>query len=299
MPPVDTPLGSPTPPPATPPAGTPPAAPTLTAAPEWAKDWNVAPEVGDWMSKSGLKTPADFASSFMATKKLVGHDPANIIVKPKEGDSTAMMAALRGLGAQEKPEGYELKAGEGQSQEFLDTAAGWFAELGVPKALAAGLVERWNKYAGETDARMAAEFDKTAGAEVTALMKEWGGEFDRNKTAAVAARDAAGLTPEQGRAIEQAIGVGAATKMFAKLGEHLVEAKFKGAGPGAAFGTDNPEAARAELQALRGDKAFVARWNAGDVEARKKIAELDAIIAAAMPDPATTRAPNVRAAAKV
>lgn len=281
-----------TPPAATPPATTPAAPPAtppaLAAAPDWAKDWNVAPEVGDWLGKAGFKTPADFASSAMATKKLVGHKPEDIIVRPKDGDQTALVAALRALGAPEKPEGYEFKAGEGEDAAFLSTAAGWFAELGVPKAVAAGLVEKWNEHAKASIAKASADaeadFAKRSEADVAALEAEWGDNYERNTMAAKLAMVDAGLTPEDGKALAQALGLKRATAMLAKFGEHMVESKFKGAGPGSGnFGALTAEQAKAQLGDLRKDAAFMKRWSAGDTEARKQVADLNSVIANAMP----------------
>lgn len=278
------------------PAPTPGDPPAMAAAPEWAKEWGLAPDVADWMSKTGFKTPADLASSAHATKKLVGHRPEDVIVRPKDGDTAAMIKALRALGAPEKPEDYGLTPPDGDDGAFLKTATGWFAELGVPKSVAAGLAERWGAYVKQSSEAQAEAFAKDAAAGDAALRQAWGQDYERNATAARAGLTAAGLTAEQGRAIEIAIGVKAATEAFAKLGGHLVEPKFRGhdAG-GSGFGAKTAAEAQAELSALRADRAFGARFAAGDVDARKRVADLNLVIASAMPDRQAGRAGAVAA----
>jgi hypothetical protein len=266
-------------------------APPAANAPDFAKEWNVAPEVGTWMGESGFKTPADFASAFMATKKLVGHDPANIIVKPKEGDSAARLAALRALGAPANAADYGFKAPEGGDEKFMNAAAAKLAELGIPKAEAAALFGWFNETQAAQAAGAVEASESKRIAEFTEFKTKLGGEYGRVEAQARAAAREAGLTPDQGVALETALGVEGATMLMAKLGAHFVEAAWKGGDQERAglFGV-TPEGAQAELDALRIDKGFQVRFANGDVDARKKVAALIAIIADATPTPATANA---------
>lgn len=272
-------------------------APSLAAAPEFARDWGLVPEVGDWMTRSGFKTPADFASGFMATKKLVGHDPKDVIVRPKEGDATARLAVMRALGAPEKAADYGLKPPEGVDGKFLEVATGWFAELGIPKAEAAGLVERWNAYGAAQQKASDEQFAAERKAGLDALKAKHGDGMGRLAAEATAATRQAGLTDEQVRAIEDVLGVGPATEFMAKLGKPFVESAFKGADSKGGTFDLTLDQIDAEIDALRADKAFVARWNAGDVEARKKIAALNELKASKMPTMATANATPMSAGA--
>lgn len=276
--------------PATAPGAAPATAPATAAAPDWAKDWNVAPEVGEWLGKAGYKTPADFASSAMATKKLVGHDPASIIVAPKEGDSAARLAALRKLGAPEKAEDYGFKAPEGGDAKLVEWFGKTAAELGIPKAEAAGLFDRWNAYVGEQVAGQAEAQEAARAAQFAEFKAKAGANYGRIEQEARAAMREAGLTGEQGIALEQALGIEGATMMMAKLGKHFVETAFKGGdGAGGSFAV-TLEQAQAQLAALRADKAFVTRFSNGDVDARKQIAALTEMIANLTPTVATANA---------
>lgn len=275
---------------ATAPATATPAAKTTPVMPDFAKDWNVAPEVGTWMGEAGFKTAADFASSAMATKKLVGHDPETIIVAPKEGDSAARLAALRKLGAPEKPEDYGFKAPEGGDAKLVEWFGKTAAELGIPKAEAAGLFTKWNEYVAGQVAGQAEALEAQRAEQFEAFKAKAGAGYGRIEAEAKAAMREAGLTPEQGIALEAVLGVEGATMVFAKLGKHFVEAAFKGGdGAGGNFAVTLDQA-QAQLKALRDDKAFVARWGAGDVDARKQISALTEMIANMMPTPTTANA---------
>jgi len=291
---TQTPLAAPaaTAPTSTTPATTTPASAAPAAnAPDFAKDWNVAPEVGTWMGESGFKTPADFASAFMATKKLVGHDPANVIIKPKEGDSAARLAILKTLGAPEKPADYGLKLPEGGDPKFKEAAETWMHQAGIPKPEAAALYDAFNKYAAERNASQAEASEAARVAEYNAFREKVGNDYGRLEAEARAAAKQAELTPDEGLALEMGLGVERATTIMAKLGKHFVETAFKG-GEAERGGQFNftPEAARAQREMLMADPHFSRRWNLGDVDARKQIAALVSIEADGTPGPATANA---------
>lgn len=274
-----------------------PAAPALAEAPEFAKGVSLEPEVADWLSKSGAKDWAGVASVAYSTKKLVGHDPSNIIVRPKEGDSQALRAVMRNLGAPEKGADYGFKVPEGGDPKFAEWAGNTLAEIGIPKAQAAALFEAWNAYAAERSGALTAASDEKRASDFTAFKAKMGDGFGRVAAEAQAAMREAELTPEEGLAMESILGVERATTIMAKLGKHFVEAAFKG-GEGGGSGFDvSPERAQAELDMLRSDKAFIERWNKGDVDARKKVQQLTAIIANAMPTMATANATPMAAGA--
>jgi len=272
-------------------------APTPANAPDFAKDWNVAPEVGTWMAEAGYKTPADFASSAWATKKLVGHDPANIIVKPKEGDGAARLAALRALGAPANAADYGLKAPEGGDPKLAEWAGQAFAEAGIPKPEATAIFDKWNAKVAEINAAQADAAEAGRVEQFNAFKARVGDGFGRMAAEAREAAKLVDMTIEEEVALQNTFGPERAITMMAKLGAHRVETAFKGGDPARAgmFGT-TAEAAQAEIDFLKANpnhpdaRAFSNPNDPRHGEIRQKVASLLAIAADGMATPATANA---------
>lgn len=186
------------------------------------------------------------------------------------------------LGRPEKPDGYEIKAPDGDAGEFLRTATGWFHEIGVPKGMARALAGKWNEYVGaqqEADVgRWNQRFDKEHGD----LKGEWKGE-DYNKNIDLSKRvmKAMGLSQQDLQAVERALGPKQFHMAFARFGGMVGEHRFVG-GEGDKQFAMSSEGAKTRLAELQKDAAFTAKLTAGDVDAKAEWTRLHQV---AFPEP--------------
>jgi hypothetical protein len=265
------------------PAGGDPTGGVNGAAPQ---DWTTGfpDEVRGVIQTKGWKGPADVVGSYQNLEKLLGADKAGrAIVPPKDDAAPEEWAAFYGkLGRPEKADGYKLPVPDGDAGEFAATAASWFHEAGLTAKQAETLAAKWNDHMGGTLQSQQAEFEQKAAIDLQELQKEWGGQFEANSELARRAIREAGLSQDEGKAIERALGLGKAAKVFAFLGKQFAEAPMKG-GEGAGRGTfgATPADAKARIAALKADPDWSARYLKGDADARGEFNRLHQI---AFPD---------------
>lgn len=247
------------------------------AAPDWMG--SLADEVKGFVQTKGWKGPADVIGSYQNLEKLLGADKAGrALVPPKDDAAAEEWASFYGkLGRPESPDGYKLAAPEGDTGEFAKVAAGWFHEAGLTAKQAEALQAKWNEHVGGTLTRQQAEFEQKAAIDVQELQKAWGDKFEAQTELARRAIREAGLSAEEGVAIERALGVRKAAEVFAFLGKQFAEAPIKGGeGSRASFGA-TPEAAKARINSLKADKEWTAKYLNGDAEARAEFERLHQI----------------------
>lgn len=119
------------------------------------------------------------------------------------------------------------------------------------------------------------EFGQKAEQEMTAVQQAWGNQYDE-KTAA-GQRAAAALIPHESKEqlqevlhkMEGALGTKFTMEFWANLGERMGEHGFiSGGAPNG--GEQTPEAAKAEIRVLQGDKEFAKKVANGDADATAK-----------------------------
>ena len=180
-----------------------------------------------------------------------------------------------GLAAPEKAEDYGFTAMEGVDPEFAQTAQGWMHELGVPPKMATALAEKWNAFANAQREGLLREASEETAAELGRLQGEWGARYDERVEIARRAVRQFGFSEEQLAAMETSLGAGDLYRKFYDIGMRLNEGAFI---EGFAV---SPEAARAQHAELMSDKAFMAKYLAGDLAARKRMSDLNLIISGA------------------
>lgn len=244
-------------------------------------DWlaSMPEDARGFVQTKGWKSPADVLGSYQNLEKLLGADKAGrAIVPPKDDASPEEWQAFYGkLGRPETPDGYKLPVPEGDSGEFAKTAAAWMHEAGLNSKQAEALAGKWNEFQTAQLQAAEAEFAQRAAVDVQDLQRAWGEKFEANAELARRAIREAGLSPEEGMAVERALGVKKAAEVFAKLGQQFAEAPMKGGeGQRGSFG-DTPESAAARIKALQADQDWVARYIGGDTEARAEMERLHKI----------------------
>ena len=178
----------------------------------------------------GWKGPEDAIQSYTNLEKLLGADKAGrAIVPPKDDAPAEEWGAFWGkLGRPETPEGYKIETPEGMPQEFAQAAAQKFHELGIPAKQAQALVAFNNEFVAKQIAEQEAAADQQAILDVQDLQKAWGPNYEANAELARRAAREAGLSAEEGKTLERALGVKRAAEVMLNLGKPYAEAQFKG-----------------------------------------------------------------------
>jgi hypothetical protein len=249
------------------------------AAPQ---DWTAGFDDGTrgLIQTKGWKTPGDAIASYANLEKLLGADKAGrAVVPPKEDASPDEWSQFyQRLGRPEKADGYKLPVPDGDAGSFAQTAAQWFHEAGLSAKQAEMLAGKWNEHMGGQMNQQAAQYEQQSALDLQDLQKEWGQQFEANAELARRARREAGLTDQEGQAIERALGLKKAAHVFAFLGKQFAEAPMKGgegAGRGSFGGT--PEDAKARIAALKNDAGWTSKYLAGDADARSEFERLHRI----------------------
>lgn len=243
-------------------------------------DWNTSvtdESVRNWVVAKGFKDVSALAQSSLNQEKLLGVPADQIVKLPKDDTPEAWNAVYDRMGRPKEAKDYGLPVPEGDKGEFASTASQWFHEAGLSARQARAVAEKWNEYTtGLSKTQQEANIARD-NAEGQKLKADWGGEYDNNVKLVDTAATSFGMTQEQLVALKQAMGPAAAMKFMQSIGSKLgVEGDFV-VGEGRANTANTPETATARIAALKKDKGFIARFAAGDVDARSEIARLHKI----------------------
>jgi len=233
-------------------------------------------QIKEWASVKGLKSPEAAAQTAWHLEKLLGADKAGRgVIWPKdETDVDGWSGIYNKLGRPESPDGYGLSVEEGQDDSFLKAITPKMHELGLTKKQAQGLADVNNQFLAKHNEAIESEWAEKSNEQFAALQKEWGNDFERNAEMAKRALNYAGLTKDQGVALERALGVDVASKMLSFFGANYVEH----ASPGHFnTGGDNTASARARISDLKQDADFAKRLYNGDASAKSEWDKLHTI----------------------
>ena len=261
--------------PTTPPAGgsTPPS--STTPPSDWTSGLN--DDFKGYVQNKGFKDPTAVLDSYRNLEKLMGAPKERLLKLPeKMDDDAAMMEIYNKLGRPEKADDYNLPVPAGMDDSFAKWAKGSFHEMGLTKGQAEKFGGKWNEYVqSQVAARQEAAKTKIT-AEVESLKKEWGMAHDQNVNVAKNAAKAFGVTEEMINKMEATIGFAPLMKFMHGIGSKLGESNFVGgnSGGGSFSGAMAPGIAQAQIQALKQDPGFTAKYVAGDSEARAKMEHL-------------------------
>lgn len=196
---------------------------------------------------------------------------------PKEGDTEGLKKLHAALGVPETPEKYTFgELGKTLPPEVVKQWAPEFHKLGVSDKQAAGLIASVSAQAAAAQAAQDAAFLKASDEGFEALKLEWGDKFEGNLDLAgrgmrKLSEKLGGLTADQVKGMEKAIGARGVHMLGLIMGEHSVEAGFVFSN-GQNVGMSK-EGARAELQAMMQDGAIAkALTNRRDPNHQKHLA---------------------------
>lgn len=234
----------------------------------------------------GWKSPDDALSSYFNLESKLGAPPDRLLKLPEKPDDPAWQEIHKKLGfaAPESPDEYELPVPEGFSDDYAKAIAAKAKELGVPKHMLKGLSEFNNEFVKTALDAQEKAAKEAHDAALAKLRVDWGGNYEPSMALAQRAEEQVmseiGLSSE---AIDAWRGAdpGGYYKLLAYMGSKMGEARrIEGSGSAESAVAMSPEAARAKLSQLMGDKDWFKRWDAGDHNARTEFSRLNQIIAA-------------------
>lgn len=252
--------------------GTPDGATSATAPTSTGNWWDNIEDsdLKGYVANKGWKDSTELARGYQNLEKLLGSEK---LPMPKGDDDVEGWNKLyTKLGRPETPEGYGIKAAEGQDPTLANAAASKFHELGLTEKQGQALTNWWAEQSqGLLDAQSAAQAQSAEQA-IAELKNEWGNKYDENIELGRRAAREYGLDADALGKIEGALGTKGLLDLMAKIGRGQGEAEFIGQGK-TSFGM-SPEAARARIQALKGDAEWTSRYLKGDADARAELERL-------------------------
>lgn len=227
-----------------------------------------------YLQNKGWTEPAQVVDGYKNLEKLLGADRAgNTVILPKADAAPEELGKFYDrLGRPTDAAGYKIPVPEtGGSPEFAKAAAGKFHELGLTQKQGEALAGWWNEQAGSATQAQQVQAQQKFQADDAQLRTDWGQAYQQNLTQAQAAARGLGVTPEQIDAMSAAMGHKATMEHFQKIGSRMGESDFVTGDKLEKFGNAlTPGQAKAEIQGLRDDKAFVAKLLSKDAEATAK-----------------------------
>lgn len=239
-------------------------------------------EMKGYISTKGFKDPGTMADSYRNLEKLIGVPQERVMKLPEKfyGDDGKLTPEGRQiyerLGAPKDPKEYgldKLIPKEGGDPKLMEHFSGVFQEAGVPKSAAEKIVSSWNEYqAQQTTVMKEAALQKFKDSNA-ALVKDWGAAFEQNTQIAIEGKKRMGHDDKTVDALSTVLGHAETMKLYRQLGSAVGESAFV-SGRAAPTGPVDPSTARAQIAALKSDRAFVTKYNNGDAEAVAKLTRL-------------------------
>jgi hypothetical protein len=241
--------------------------------PEWVKDWE--PEDRGIIEKKGWKDPKDLYKSYRELERTLGHD--KIVLPKDDADPKAWDGVYNKLGRPESPDKYI--APKDADPEMFKAIAPQLHEAGLNQKQLEKITEGYNKFAQDAVAKQTQQWLDDQATAQRKLESEWGArtpqEIEHNRRALRAL----------GMSIDEAQGYmrGGSEKFLRLLNMagHMIAEDNSGditSDETLGFGR-TPNRAAAELQELRGNDAFMARYRKGDPAAKAKYDNLIKITA--------------------
>lgn len=253
-----------------------PETPAAPAAPEAPWFGNVSEDLKGYIENKQWSGPEDVITGYRNLEKLTGVPADRMLKLPGEGAEQAEWDSVWSrLGRPDKPEGYGFEAKEGQDAALLEWAQTAFHELGLPKATAAALMQKYEELGTSILQNEETAYQERTAKEATDLKKEWGAAFEQNAGVAKSAAVRLGIDGATIDKLERVLGFSGTMKLFHDIGSRTGEGDFVGSGSGGNHtGIMTPSAARNRIAALRNDPAFVQRYTSHETGAMEEMKRL-------------------------
>ncbi|MBM4071985.1 MAG: hypothetical protein FJ271_24125 [Planctomycetes bacterium] len=229
-----------------------------------------------WVQTKGFREPIDALNSYRNLEKLIGADKAGrtVLLPAKWDDAAEVGAFFDKLGRPKEPGGYTMPK-EGVDAEMATWAQSTFHEAGLTQRQAELVIGKWQDLIGKKTTAAQEAYRAGVAQEEAALKKEWGAAYDDQVKKARAVAKIFGVDEAIVNRLEGELGFGDLMRFFSDLARRVGEDPLeRGQGQQSFDGAMTPDAAKAELTRLGGDKEFVRRYLAHDTDASKKMEQV-------------------------
>lgn len=260
-----------------------PAASPVTSEPSSTPAQGQPADGGGWLASlpedlkgvaehKGWKDPADALRSYQHLEQTFGADRAGrTLVLPKDGgDSEGYEKIYSALGRPDDPTGYELTSMFGEDvvdESLVGAMSKAMHDAGLSKTQAQKIGEGYQELFKSAQAEAEAAYQAEVAEVMSSMPQETIEQARRGfRLFRLPPQEAAGV----GAALERALGVKAATELFARLGMAAGEDRPVTGAEAVSFGGDPKQ----RIDQLLADKDFSARYLAGDRDAKQRIDDL-------------------------
>lgn len=233
----------------------------------------------------GWDTADKALTGYRNLEKHMGLPPERLAKIPDKEDAAGWSEFNKRFGwaAPEKAEDYAFKAPDGADGSLLNPMAEKMLKRGVPAEMARGLIEDWYGLQAEYGTVADQQIEAANAREAAELKTEWGANYDGLMQLGARAEKEfgakAGLNEDQMLLLKDTLGPKAYHKLWAEIGSGLGEAEFVDGKVDQMAMT--PDAAKAKLAQLSGDREWFKRYEAGGVKERQEYQALRDIVARA------------------
>ena len=246
-----------------------------TGAPAATPSWTdgLGEDATAMIQNKGWKGVGDVLNSYRNLEKFAGGAKNLVELPGDDADEDAISSFYAKLGRPDSPDNYGFQAPDGADAE-LD---GWFRNVahqnGLSDKQAASLYNAWNEMSVSRVEAMQTALKEQAEADIKAIKKELGGEYEKFLHSGKTAVKALGYDEAKLSALEEKIGTGEMLRLFGTIGAKMGEGEFVDGGSSESFGL-TPAQAQHQLGELRLDKGFMDRYLSGDKDAVAKYTRL-------------------------
>ena len=226
------------------------------------------PEDRAYAQTKGFKEPGEVVGLYRNLEKLLGGEK---LPMPKgEADVEGWNRVYKAIGRPETPEGYKLPVPAEGDKGFAADASKWFHDAGLSVKQANLLAKNYAEYGARVQNAQQTAIDARNAAELETFKREQGQLFDAKLEMGRRAAKQFGFSNEELVAFERAVGTKALLTRFAAIGEGMGEHVVVGDARGPISATS----AQGQIDLLKKDPEFQAKYLSGDADAKQRMAEL-------------------------
>lgn len=220
--------------------------------------------------------------SYREAEKFLGVPKDQLLRRPDPNDPASVAAFYQQLGKPPAKDGYDFAAvkfadGTELDPAFVNHMRDLADSLNLPKDTASQVAAGIVKFMEQADAASVGENTAALTAQMDALKKNWGTQFDAHKFLANQGALKVGVSQAEFDQMFNTPGGPKMLEIFHKIGELGGEGRFV-ANAGGGNGVLTREQAVSEKAQLMNDSAWVAKYNNGDQEAYRRMSALNTII---------------------
>ena len=175
-----------------------------------------------WGGDDGI---GKMTTSYRELERHMGVKPEDILRRPADDDPDGFNNIMNQLGRPEESTGYGAEFGEGVqvNKEYLEGYREAAHKAGLTDRQFMEIANFSNEFVSNQQQSDGAIIDAQNELEMSELKTKWGAKFDERMQLAQSAGEAFGFTDEEFASVQQQIGPGRMSELFANMGDTMGE----------------------------------------------------------------------------